>query len=90
MSIEQNVSTLRAGSPSSFGIEPSKNIKSTIALLERSNAEWQAKVARLTEQLGHSESLSRTCQRELARHQKLLHEAGSLLIFINSFFILKK
>ena len=26
---------------------PSKNIKSTIALLERSNIEWQTKLARL-------------------------------------------
>ncbi len=55
---------------------PTKNIKSTISLLERSNIEWQTKLARLTEQLGRTESQSRNYQRELTKYQKLLYEAG--------------
>lgn len=56
---------------------PTKNIKSTIALLERSNIEWQAKLARLTEQLGRTENQSRNYLREFNKCQKLLYEAGS-------------
>jgi len=56
---------------------PSKNIKSTIALLERSNIEWQTKLARLTEQLGRSESQSRNYHRELIKYQTLLNDAGA-------------
>jgi len=58
---------------------PSTNIKSTIALLERSNIEWQTKLARLTEQLGRSESQSRNYQRELIKCQQLLSDAGKYL-----------
>ncbi|CAF0729572.1 unnamed protein product [Rotaria sordida] len=62
---------------SSTNIElPTKNIKSTIALLERSNIEWQTKLARLTEQLGRSENQSRNYHRELTKYQKILYEAG--------------
>jgi hypothetical protein len=76
MKLEQNLSTLH-NNLSTMGIElPSKNIKSTIAILERSNIEWQTKLARLTEQLGRSESQSRNHQRELIKYQKLLYEAG--------------
>ncbi|CAF1590886.1 unnamed protein product, partial [Adineta steineri] len=72
----QNLSTLNQD-VSSMGIElPSKNIKSTIALLERSSIEWQTKLARLTEQLGRSESQSRNYQRELTKCQKQLYQAG--------------
>ncbi|CAF0911767.1 unnamed protein product, partial [Adineta steineri] len=73
---QQNLSTLNQD-VSSMGIElPSKNIKSTIALLERSSIEWQTKLARLTEQLGRSESQSRNYQRELTKCQKQLYQAG--------------
>ncbi|CAF1983551.1 unnamed protein product [Rotaria magnacalcarata] len=75
-SSEQNLSALHNGL-SSIGMEyPTKNIKSTIALLERSNIEWQTKLARLTEQLGRSEHQSRNYHRELNKYQKMLYEAG--------------
>ncbi|CAF1017675.1 unnamed protein product [Adineta ricciae] len=73
---QQNLSTAHHDTSSTGNEKPSKNIKSTIALLERSNIEWQTKLARLTEQLGRSESQSRNHQRDLARYQKLLYEAG--------------
>ncbi|CAF4295089.1 unnamed protein product [Rotaria socialis] len=75
-SSEQNLSALHNGL-SSIGTEyPTKNIKSTIALLEHSNIEWQTKLARLTEQLGRSEHQSRNYHRELNKYQKMLYEAG--------------
>lgn len=74
--LEQNLSTLSA----TYSHFPSKNIKSTIALLERANIEWQTKLARLTEQLGRSESQSRNSQRELIKYQKLLYDAGRRIL----------
>ncbi|CAF0728447.1 unnamed protein product [Adineta ricciae] len=73
---QQNLSTAHHDASSTGNDEPSKNIKSTIALLERSNIEWQTKLARLTEQLGRSETQSRNHQRDLVRYKKLLYEAG--------------
>ena len=80
--LEQNLSTVHHDASSTENEKPSKNIKSTIALLERSNIEWQTKLARLTEQLGRSESQSRNYQRDLARYQKLLYEAGLCLLYL--------
>ena len=74
--LEQNLSTAHNDASSTGNENPSKNIKSTIALLERSNIEWQTKLARLTEQLGRSECQSRNHQRDLAKYQKLVYEAG--------------
>lgn len=56
---------------------PTKNIKSTIALLERSSIEWQTRLARVTEQLGRSEHQSRNYFRELNKYQKMLYDAGT-------------
>ncbi|UJR33445.1 hypothetical protein I4U23_020890 [Adineta vaga] len=79
---EQNLNTVHHDLPSTGNDIPSKNIKSTIALLERSNIEWQTKLARLTEQLGRSESQSRNHQRELNKYQKLFAD-DSLRIGLN-------
>ncbi|CAF2464780.1 unnamed protein product [Rotaria sp. Silwood2] len=75
-SSEQNLCSLHNGMSSTSIELPTKNIKSTIALLERSNIEWQTKLARLTEQLGRSENQSRNYHRELTKYQKILYEAG--------------
>ncbi|CAF0739616.1 unnamed protein product [Rotaria sp. Silwood1] len=73
---QQNFCSLHNGMLSTSIELPTKNIKSTIALLERSNIEWQTKLARLTEQLGRSENQSRNYHRELIKYQNVLYEAG--------------
>ncbi|CAF1377988.1 unnamed protein product, partial [Didymodactylos carnosus] len=56
--------------------EPSKNIKSTIALLDKTTHEWQIKHKNLKDQLSRNETLLRSYKKEIQRYQHLLHEAG--------------